>query len=663
MRPGNVPLAVGIFALSYLLRLFYLLQIAETPFFDFLQLDPLYYHQWAVSIADGDWLGSEVFEQSPLYPYLLAGYFLIAGQDLWILRLIQIGLGSITCVLTFFLGTRLFDRRAGTIAGIGCAVYGPFFFYEGQVMKEFLTPLLTTAALLLVLRGAGSEEDPAPRPAALAGAGILIGLAGLVRDNSLLLLPALGLWLLWARRWRLAGPAALLAGAAVVLIPVGIRNLAVAGDPVLTTSGGGEVFYIGNGPYANGAYVPPPWVRSNPRFEHEDFRKKAREMTGRDLSRGESSRFWWKQGLAWIAENPSSAAALWLRKLALFWNDHELPDNYSYDSFARFSPMLDSLLTFGPVASFALAGLILSARRWRSLLPLAIAGLTYMVSVLLFFNFARFRLPVVPLLLVLAAAGITGLWEGFRSLRRSREGRARTLAAASAVIASFAFVTIDWSSRAEEPFQDRLHLGAAYRQAGRLDEAESTLREVIAQAERIVREHGGDPTRAPGIPGGITFTLALSAAHRDLAGVLSDGGRHEEAARAYERAFALSPGDATLPLARCAALREAGSLDEAEAACRAALRLDPSSFAIRFDLSTVLYQSGRGAEALEVLSAAETSSLADLDRADYHYGMGIILLSIGGREAEAIEHMRQGLRLSPEGPQADQAREYLRERS
>jgi len=372
---------IAVFLVAYVLRFVYLLQMARSPFFDFLQLDPAYYVDWAKRIAAGDWLGREVFEMSPLYSYLLAGYMTLFGDDLWLLRLLQIGIGSLTCVLTFLLGERLFSRRVGFLAGLGCAVYGPFFFYEGQVMKEFLTPLLATGALLLLVsrrgRVAGAPDRP-PGAVSLLAAGALLGLAALVRDNFLVLALALAVWLLWDAGYRPRPAGLLAAGLLLVLAPVGLRNRIVGGDFVLTTSGGGEVFYIGNGPYANGAYVPPPWVRSNPRYEHEDFRAKARELTGRDLTRAEASHFWWRQGLDWIAAHPGQAFGLWARKFALFWNDHELPDNYSYYLFRRFSPLLRWMLTFGPVAALAWAGIALSAGAWRRLLPAYVAGAAYM---------------------------------------------------------------------------------------------------------------------------------------------------------------------------------------------------------------------------------------------------------------------------------------------
>jgi len=649
MRSRTLLCGIAVFCTACLLRFIYLGQIASSPFFDFLQLDPAYYHDWAMAISRGDWVGSEVFEQSPLYPYLLALYLMVFGHDLYLLRVIQLGIGAVTCVLTYLLGCRMFDRKVGLLAGMGCALYAPYFFYEGQVMKEFLTPPLATGALLLLL---------ARRPFA---AGLLIGAAALVRDNFLLLLAVMAAWMACAAGGRMAGrlaaPLPLLAGALVVLLPVGIRNYAVGGDFVLTTSGGGEVFYIGNGPYANGAYVPPPWVRSTPKFEHEDFRKKARELTGREMTRGEASHYWWMQGVRWLAANPGKAALLYMRKFALFWNDHELPDNYSIYTFKKFSWLLAHLLTFGPVAALAWVGAALTWKDRGRLLPLYLAAIGYMVSVILMFNFGRFRLAIVPLLLVMAAKGLTCLWD----LATAR--RLAALAGTAAMLAVILpFVYIDWSSAAEEPFQDRLHLGAAYRQAKRFPEAEATLRQVVQDAESVVRRHGGDPTRADRTPGGVTFVLALSSAHRDLAGALADQKRYAEAVDEYRRAAALAPTDATIHLNMAAALKSAGDLPAAALAYEKAAALDPASFVARFDLAKVYYDLGRLPEALARLEEARRANpkLGTLDLADYHYGMGAVLYAMPGREQEAAGHFVEALALNPAAEQAAEVREALK---
>ncbi len=669
MSPTRLWPSLVIFVAALGIRIAYFLQIRSSPFFDFLQLDPLYYHRWATRIAGGEWIGHEVFEMSPLYSYLLALWILARGDDLTMLRIVQFTVGALTCVMTGRLAERIFDRRVGLIAGLGCAAYGPFLFYEGQVMKEFLTPAFATAAMLLLLaprddRAGGSPDPEAPIPPAsrlrLAAAGALLAAAALVRDNFLLLIGILAAWIWITSRRRAVSAAAFTAGALALLVPVGVRNLAVGGDFVLTTSGGGEVFYIGNGPYANGAYVPPPWVRSNPVHEHQDFRDKAREITGRDLSRGEASRFWWREGISWSARHPWRTLKLWGRKIALFWNDHELPDNYSYASFIPFAPMLGFMLTLGPVAALGAAGSVLAAGSWRRCLPIYLAMGGYMVSVVIFFNFARFRLPFVPLLMILAARGVAGLYDAGRGLVSRRRIRAREAWAFAVLVAAIPLVHVDLSSASEEPFQDRLHLAAAWRQAGEPARAEEVLRHVIREADAVVRDRGGDPDRPETIPGGVTFRLALSAAWRDLGGALQDQGRIEEAVPALRRAALLSPGDAPLRVQIAAALREAGNAAGAEAALREALTIDPESFTARFDLATLHYENGRAGVALRELERARaaTRPLSPLDLADWHYGMGAVLLALG-RDAEALPHLREGLRLNPDASQAAEAAAVL----
>ena len=105
-------------------------------------------------------------------------------------------------------------------------------------------------------------------------------------------------------------------------------------------------------------------------------------------------------------------------------NDHELPDNYSYGSFVRFSSILGWLPTFGIAAALAAAGVVATAGRWKELLPLYLAGGSYMVSVLLFYNFGRFRLPFLPILFVFAGAGVEALARAFVDLRSAVPGQA-----------------------------------------------------------------------------------------------------------------------------------------------------------------------------------------------------------------------------------------------
>ena len=63
--------ALVIFAVALAVRLIHIWQIKPSPFFDILLGDANGYDQWAQRLAAGDWIGSDVFYQAPLYPYFL----------------------------------------------------------------------------------------------------------------------------------------------------------------------------------------------------------------------------------------------------------------------------------------------------------------------------------------------------------------------------------------------------------------------------------------------------------------------------------------------------------------------------------------------------------------------------------------------------------------
>src|SRR6266576_2367941 len=71
---------------ALLLRLIYLFELRNTPFFSVIIGDGQQYDSWARQIAGGQWIGSEVFYQTPLYPYFLAVIFKLAGHDLFVVR-------------------------------------------------------------------------------------------------------------------------------------------------------------------------------------------------------------------------------------------------------------------------------------------------------------------------------------------------------------------------------------------------------------------------------------------------------------------------------------------------------------------------------------------------------------------------------------------------
>src|SRR4051812_35723834 len=175
----------AILALALVLRLAHLWAVRDQPFFSSLAMDSQEYDRWAQGIAAGDWLGSRVFFQAPLYPYLLAAAYTVLGHRLALVYLLQILLAVAGCWALYRAGREMADERTGLGAALLAAVYGPFLFYDAQLLKESLA-VTATSFLLWALAAARSR----PGLKTWIGAGALLGVLALLRENALLLVPS-----------------------------------------------------------------------------------------------------------------------------------------------------------------------------------------------------------------------------------------------------------------------------------------------------------------------------------------------------------------------------------------------------------------------------------------------------------------------------------------
>jgi 4-amino-4-deoxy-L-arabinose transferase-like glycosyltransferase len=392
-------LAVALLAL--VLRLVYIMQLAQAPFFDLRIGDARAYHEWALRIAGGDWLGKDVFYQAPLYPYFLALIYKLFGDGPAMVRFVQAVVGAGSCALVAATGLTLFGEW-GIVAGVLLAIYPPAIFLDGLLEKSALVTFFT-AALIFFL-----AARPFKGRELLAG--VVLGLLALTRENALLLAVPVLIWFSTGdrRRGSWMPAATFVVGCALVLLPVGVRNYAVGGELHLSTSQFGPNFYIGNHAGAQGLYEPLISGHGNAGDERDDATRLAEEGSGRKLSPREVSAYWTGRALDFIRTEPTAWLALVGRKLALTFNAAEVADTESQDVYAEWSWLLRVLSppSFGVILCLAAFGAVLTARDWRRLWFLHAIVITYTISVLVFYVFARYRFPLVPALMVLAAGGL-----------------------------------------------------------------------------------------------------------------------------------------------------------------------------------------------------------------------------------------------------------------
>lgn len=401
---------LAIFLLALTVRLIYLSQIKTNPFFHHPIVDCRTYDSMAVRIAAGDWVGNEVFFQAPLYPYFLALIYRIFGHDYYIARLIQLILGSLSCVLVYLVAKRVFNSVVAIIASVILATYSLLFFFEGELLSPVLLVFLNLSLILLLLR---AREKPTSSRWFVAG--IIAGLSTVAKATILLFLPFVVLWVWLVFRGRepnrrlFSHALTFFVGTALIVSIVTIRNYIVGRDLVFVSSNAGINFCVGNNPNYDQT------VGIGPGMEWQSLGQMPQLLGIRKPS--QQSRFFFSKAWESIRREPLRWFRSLLKKLYIFWNGDEIMRNQEIYPFRRYSSLLRTLLwkrkiayPFGVLAPLALTGIIISLRlnrREKTLLPLFFIA-AHTVSIILFFVCSRYRVPLIPFLAIFG--GYTLYW-------------------------------------------------------------------------------------------------------------------------------------------------------------------------------------------------------------------------------------------------------------
>lgn len=660
---------VAIFAVAFLIRLVHIWQIRDSPFFDVLIGDSRAYDLWAREIAAGDWVGHEVFYQAPLYPYFLGILYSIFGRDLLLVRICQAVIGSLAAVLLGLAGSRFFSRRVGIIAGLALALYAPAIFFDGLLQKSVLDVFFICLMLWLLSRSITKSQRTGLALSDALGEvrrgvegfwlGLTAGALSLTRENALVFIIVILIWIATRpipSRARLNAAGVFLLGLAMLLVPVGVRNSVVGGGFYLTTSQFGPNLFIGNNPRADGTYMSLRFGRGAPEYERQDATELAEQATGRRLTPGEVSSYWTDRALTFITGQPVAWLKLVARKIALVANATEMVDTESQESYAEWSlpvRVTGYVSHFGVLVPLAFIGIVVTwPERSKLWVLLAMLG-AYAASVVLFYVFARYRYPLVPFLLLFAAAGVVAIRD---VLRASSVRRATTLLAGTAALA----IVANWPILSRDLMRaiTENNLATVLQAEGRTDAAADHYRRAIAVRPDYAPAHNnlGTLLRADGaLDEAIAqYQRALAvqpdypSAHYNLANALLAQGKAEQAIHHFRQALQSMPGSVEAHTNLGIALEARGDLEGSLTEFREAVRLDPTAAKTHRNLGSALAAKGALAEAVDYLRRA-----IDLDPSDAssHYELGNVLLE-GGKHEAAADAFRAAIRLTPESVDA-----------
>lgn len=660
--------AAGIFGLALAVRVVYLVESSDYPAFSIPVSDARDYDAAARQWVSGAGMPSQFFWQPFFYPFFLSCVYAVTGGAVIAAKVVQVVLGAATCALTCVLGQRLFGRTTGIVAGLIAAFYGPLIFYDAELLTAgwatFWSPVLVllfltartrqngwTCLALGVVGGAGTLTRPEFLPYFLAGCAWLA--------RALLAAPT-G----WRR--RLVRCAALPAGFALVTLPVATLNARLSGHFGFLPYSGGINLYLGNHP-------EPDKAATTVDFEWDHLvRQPLREGI---TDSHERNRYFYRQTFAYAVDDPTGLVRRMLGKSLQLLTSREIPRSVNVYVVRQWS-FMQALLTwkvqgfgfpFGVLLPLALVGLAVGWRRVP--VPMTLFLVLYSLGIVLVFVTARYRLPLVPLLGILAAAGGGALVRWMRS----RDWRSLSLAAVGCTLV---VLPATWPGpfALESEANDRgadmyLGLGHYHLIHGDRRAAVENYEKAIALAPDSVPALSalGALLTATGRPddGRVHLERAwrlkphLAATHSNYGLALLKTGRAGEAADRFREAIAMEPGEAQYHANLGAALAEQKEFAAAVNAFRVAVRLAPREIGYRYQLGMSLVELGEHAEAIEMLRSARQSSPDD---ARTRYGLGVALEHAGQLD-EAAQEYRAALRLNPSHAPARQRLESLLTRS
>jgi len=513
-------LLAAILLIATMMRATYLVEISQAPDFDRPQFESQYHDYWARALVRGDWtpprgvtdpdIPHRTYFRSPGYPYFLASTYWIGWEGYLWPRLIQMFLGLASCLLVFALARRWFGSVAALVAAALQGGYWVFIFFEG----EFMAPSLLVFLILIVLGSVSRwTVRMTPRDAALAG--VASGLSALVRPNMLVLIPVFLLWAVWIERRRRDGTdwkgfaraAAIFAcTAALVILPATLRNHRVADDWVLITSNAGINLFVGIHPDSDG-YTPGvpelaelTGLEGWDSFDYPLIAASVERYEDRDMKDSEVSRWFSRRAVDQAMARPGDVVRSFGRKFLLFWGPAEISNTKVIHHERIASPTLRSSLDFATVLALGLLGALMCILGLRSsttapalavvrpdpnvVLLLLIFITTYAATYAPFFVAARFRVPIIPVLIIFAGYAIQRL--GKMALDR----RWRTLAVTLLVLAALRLATgAEWVSYEPDGALWHWRRGLLYEKDGQPGAALEEFRAAVTARPNFAEGH------------------------------------------------------------------------------------------------------------------------------------------------------------------------------
>ncbi len=579
---------IGIFILSLVIRFVYLYQLKTSPLFGFFAADSATYDKFALEILDGNFIYKDSVFLHPLYPFFLSLIYFVFGHSLIAVAVCQIILDSLICIFLYLICVKIFNRKSvGLLASFIYASYGLAFFYTVFLLDTTLVVFLNVALILVLLYSKAKENLTL-----WFFSGIILGLIILLKANIILFLPFLLIWLFYSPdgkvkvRKKILNVALIFAGVIIILSPFSIRNYIIEKNFSPLPAHGGINFYIGNNPDANGSYVTLFGMPNSPVEYTRNFILKARKETGEDLTSSQASNYWLFKGLEFIRDNKVQYLSLSLKKLSLFWNSQEILSNLSYYFSQKFLPILNfPFFSFGVIAPLSILGFIFAIKeKSRYLYLIVLLIFSQMIYLILFFVTSRYRLPVVPFMIILGSYAVYNLGLLIKSSEFKK---------LACYFVLFLILFIPMNKQIEE-FNPKNSLPAAYNNLGIVYNDKGMFKEAIAEYQEAIKL---DPNYA--------------LAYYNLGIAYKNVGNHREAITSYKKALEIFPFFTAAYNNLGFDYMTIGMPEKAIVSYKKTLEIDPNYAQAHYNLAVAYYNKKEYALAIQHCDRARELGITD----------------------------------------------------
>jgi len=349
--------------------------------------------------------------RTPGFVLLLALIFVVFGKSLVAVMLVNLAFSIVTAVLTHLLARKAgLSRTAATIAALVFFLHPGVIIADSQGAVESMVTLCLVASVLLGVIAIERGKWPS-----FVVAGLVNGVALLVKSSVALVLPALFLYGLWrapsglARRKILVGMVICGLATALVATPWVVRNYRLSGEFIPTMTVSGLVAF-------QGAYVIK---HLDPNLESSQLLEQAADeqvAIANVMGLRQKGRF--------FPQFPTVGdEVLFYRELG-----RRAEDDYKQEPKLIFqaivhntwafwicgkthrATMFNAILTL-PLLILAGIGLRAGIKKGLEVLPFPLIIGVFMTPHLIFIAVARYYIPLVPFVAVLAAIPLAGWFE------------------------------------------------------------------------------------------------------------------------------------------------------------------------------------------------------------------------------------------------------------